>query len=102
MQSFASVYTQRMRNTITKSYLAELKGLAKISGGVHAEVLKDMISRISESTTDDALATVIIVWMFVWINSDLCCRALKWLVRPEKYRINGSIYPINLPQGSAQ
>lgn len=102
MQSFASVYTQRMRNTITKSYLAELKGLAKISGGVHAEVLKHMISRISESTTDDALATVIIVWMFIWINSDLCCRALKWLVRPEKCRINGSIYPINLLQGSAQ
>lgn len=45
VQSFARVYTQTMGNTTTKLYLAELKGLAKISGRVHAEVLKDMTSR---------------------------------------------------------
>lgn len=44
VQSFARVYTQTMGNTTTKLYLAELKGLAKISGRVHAEVLKDMTS----------------------------------------------------------
>lgn len=49
IQSLASVYTRCVGNDTTKSYLTELKNLAKMSGRGFADVLKDMMSQIAES-----------------------------------------------------
>lgn len=54
VQSLAKVYTQTKGNTTTKTYLSELKELAKLSGRDYAEVLKDMMSHISDSISDIA------------------------------------------------
>uniref|UniRef100_A0A3Q3AL30 CCHC-type domain-containing protein n=1 Tax=Kryptolebias marmoratus TaxID=37003 RepID=A0A3Q3AL30_KRYMA len=49
IQSLASVYTQCVGNDTTKSYLTDIKYLAKMSGRDFADVLKDMMSQIAES-----------------------------------------------------
>lgn len=49
IQSLANVYTQSVGNDTTKSYLSEIHNLAKMSGRGFADVLKDMMSQISES-----------------------------------------------------
>lgn len=56
VRALASVYTAKVGEGVTKSYLAELKGLAKLSGKTYEEVLKEMISQICETTenTDEA------------------------------------------------
>lgn len=51
VQSFASCISHSLCVN-TKSYLAGLKELTKLSGRNYAEVLKDMMSQISESITD--------------------------------------------------
>ena len=49
IQSLASVYTQAVGNDTTKSYLEDIKNLAKTSGRDYVDVLKDMMSQIAES-----------------------------------------------------
>lgn len=49
IQSLADVYAKSVGNSTTKSYLTELKNLAKMSGRDYGGVLKDMMSQIHES-----------------------------------------------------
>ena len=48
VKTLASVYTTEMGSDITKTYLTELKTLAKLSGKDFGEVLKEMMSQISK------------------------------------------------------
>lgn len=48
VKALSSVYTTQIGSNATKTYLAELKGLAKLSGKDYGEVLKEMMSRIGE------------------------------------------------------
>lgn len=52
VSALASVYTQKVGNSATQSYLAELKGLAKLSGKDFEQVLTEMLSKITESVTN--------------------------------------------------
>lgn len=52
IQSLASAYTQFIGNDKTKTYLTDIKYLAKMSGRDFADVLKDMMSQISESIVE--------------------------------------------------
>lgn len=56
IQTLANVYTQKVGNSTTESYLSELKQLAKLSGRGYADVLKDMMSHISEPITSLPMA----------------------------------------------
>lgn len=47
--ALATVYTQKAGKEITETYLEELKSLAKSSGKDFEEVLKEMLTQISES-----------------------------------------------------
>ncbi|KAJ8003249.1 hypothetical protein DPEC_G00167460 [Dallia pectoralis] len=49
IQALASVYTTKVGCSVTKAYLDEIKKLAKLSGRGFEEVLKDMMSEISEA-----------------------------------------------------
>ena len=49
VQALASVYTTKVGCSVTKTYLDEIKKLAKLSGRGFEEVLKVMISEISET-----------------------------------------------------
>ncbi len=57
VKAFSSVYTAKMGSSATKSYLDEIKRVAKLSGKDFEEVLKSMMTEISEiiggSDTDD-------------------------------------------------
>lgn len=54
VQTLASVYSTKVGSTVTKTYLDEIKKLAKLSGRGFEEVLMDMMSEISETIeTDD-------------------------------------------------
>lgn len=48
IKTLSSVYTTEIGSGITKTYLTELKTLAKLSGNEFEEVLKEMMSRISK------------------------------------------------------
>lgn len=48
VRTLSSVYTTKVGSNFTKTYLAELKDLAKLSGKEYSEVLKEMMSQISE------------------------------------------------------
>ncbi len=48
VKALSSVYTTQIGSNATKNYLAELKGLAKLSGKDYGEVLKEMMSQIGE------------------------------------------------------
>ncbi|KAL1273135.1 hypothetical protein QQF64_028997 [Cirrhinus molitorella] len=58
IQSLAKVYSDSCGSTTTKSYLSELKQLAKLSGKEFADILKDELSRISDSVTDQPVLDV--------------------------------------------
>lgn len=57
VRALSSVYTDKVGGSITKSYLDEIKQVAKLSGKSFEEVLKSMMTEISEiigsSETDD-------------------------------------------------
>lgn len=53
VQALASVYTTKVGGSVTKTYLDEIKKLAKLSGRGFEEVLKDMMSEISETIEAD-------------------------------------------------
>lgn len=53
VQALASVYTTKIGCSVTKAYLDEIKKLAKLSGRGFEEVLKDMMSEISETIETD-------------------------------------------------
>ncbi|KAJ8011863.1 hypothetical protein DPEC_G00062700 [Dallia pectoralis] len=53
IQALASVYTTKVGCSVTKVYLDEIKKLAKLSGRGFEEVLKDMMSEISEAIETD-------------------------------------------------
>lgn len=48
VKALASVYTARVGSGVTRNYLGEIKQLAKLSGKDFEEVLKSMMSEISE------------------------------------------------------
>lgn len=48
VRTLSSVYQSKIGGNITKTYLTELKTLAKVSGIEYEQVLKEMISQISE------------------------------------------------------
>ena len=48
IKTLSSVYTTGIGSDITKTYLTELKNLAKLSGNEFEEVLKEMMSQISK------------------------------------------------------
>ncbi|XP_067460352.1 zinc finger CCHC domain-containing protein 18-like [Thunnus thynnus] len=48
VKTLSSVYTTKIGSNVTKTYLAELKELAKQSGKDYSEVLKEMMSQIGE------------------------------------------------------
>lgn len=52
IQSLASVYTETCGTNTTKAYLSELKQLAKLSGKHFEDTLREELSRISDSVTD--------------------------------------------------
>lgn len=52
LQSLASVYTETCGTNTTKAYLSELKQLAKLSGKHFEDILREELSRISDSVTD--------------------------------------------------
>ena len=47
-KTLSSVYATNIGSNVTKTYLAELKELAKLSGKDYGEVLKEMMSQIGE------------------------------------------------------
>ncbi|XP_070399857.1 zinc finger CCHC domain-containing protein 12-like [Nothobranchius furzeri] len=49
VQALASIYTTKVGCNVTKTYLNEIKKLAKLSGKEYEEVLRDMMSEISEA-----------------------------------------------------
>uniref|UniRef100_A0A8P4JWD8 Paraneoplastic antigen Ma-like C-terminal domain-containing protein n=1 Tax=Dicentrarchus labrax TaxID=13489 RepID=A0A8P4JWD8_DICLA len=53
VQALASVYTTEIGCSVTKAYLDEIKKLAKLSGRGFEEVLKNMMSEISETIKTD-------------------------------------------------
>lgn len=55
IQSLGSVYSEKCGTSTTKAYLSELKKLAKLSGKQFEDVLKDELSRISESVMDGSV-----------------------------------------------
>ena len=48
VKTLSSVYTTKIGGNVTKTYLANLKELAKRSGKNYGEVLKEMMSQIGE------------------------------------------------------
>lgn len=52
LRYLASIYIENVRNRKTQLYLADLKLLAKVTGKHYTEVLKDMMSQISESIAE--------------------------------------------------
>ncbi|KAK0151738.1 Zinc finger CCHC domain-containing protein 12 [Merluccius polli] len=55
--SLASLYAENIGHEKTQVYLTELKQLAKVSGTNFAEVLKNMMSQISDVVADEQSAT---------------------------------------------
>ncbi|GAA6084697.1 uncharacterized protein LOC109202349 [Tachysurus ichikawai] len=53
VQALARVYTTKVGSSVTKACLDEIKRLAKLSGRGFEEVLKDMMSEISETIGTD-------------------------------------------------
>ena len=53
VQTLESVYTTKVGCSVTRTYLDEIKKLAKLSGRGFKEVLKDMMSEISETIEID-------------------------------------------------
>ncbi|CAI5655207.1 unnamed protein product [Oreochromis niloticus] len=49
VQALASIYTTKVGCNVTKTYLNEIKKLAKLSGKDYEEVLRDMMSEISKT-----------------------------------------------------
>lgn len=47
VKTLSSVYTSKLGSRVTKTYLTELKGLAKLSGRDYEAVLKEMMMQIS-------------------------------------------------------
>lgn len=52
IRSLARVYSETCGSTTTKSYLSELKQLAKLSGKEFVDILRDELGRISDSVAD--------------------------------------------------
>lgn len=52
IQSLAGVYTETCGTNTTKAYLSELKELAKLSGKHFEDILREELSRISDTVTD--------------------------------------------------
>ncbi|RXN02809.1 zinc finger CCHC domain-containing 12-like protein [Labeo rohita] len=48
VKTLSSAYATKVGSNVTKTYLAELKQLAKLSGKGYSEVLKEMMSQIGE------------------------------------------------------
>ncbi|KAM3849153.1 LOW QUALITY PROTEIN: obscurin-like [Diretmus argenteus] len=48
IKTLSSVYTTKIGGNVTRTYLAELKGLAKLSGKEYVEVLSEMMSQLGE------------------------------------------------------
>ncbi len=52
IQSLTNVYTETCGTNTTKAYLSELKQLAKLSGKHFEDILREELSRIGETVTD--------------------------------------------------
>lgn len=59
IQCLAGVYSETCGTSTTEAYLSELKQLAKLSGKQFEDVLKDELSRISESVMDRSVLDVL-------------------------------------------
>ncbi|XP_054872810.1 zinc finger CCHC domain-containing protein 12-like [Amphiprion ocellaris] len=95
VRRLASVYTAKVGEGFTRSYLSELRGLAKRSGEEYEVILKEMMSQISEAIDPVREATSP---LFLDTNDKTELPQLQTLlVPPQPTADQGAAAPIPLP-----